>query len=176
MNILKFSKNTISMIVLTAILMGAVFTGVANALNANAPVAIRTHLSNVRAYTPAPTAQSVSYAVDGGLLFAGGPQGWAEIKTPDNIIVGAVAVDKNNVQTIYVGAANEMTLYRSNDAGANWLRVPLTQDVVGGVTDIAVDSSQRLVYVGTDNAGVFRLRDIGSSMIVSGHLLLDNPY
>lgn len=175
MNTLKFRKNTISIIVLTAILMGAVFTGVANALNANAPVAIRTHLSNVRAYTPSPTAQSVSYAVDGGLLFAGGPQGWAEIKTPENVIVGAVAVDKNNVQTLYVGAANEMTIYRSNDAGANWLRVPLTRDVVGGVTDIAVDSSQRLVYVGTDNAGVFRLRDVGSSMIVSGHLLLDEP-
>jgi len=175
MNSLKIRKNTISIIILTAILIGAVFTGIVNALNANATMVVRTHLSNVRAYTPAPTAKSVSYAVDGGVLFAGGPQGWAEIKTPDNIIVGAVAVDHNNLQTLYVGAANEMTLYRSTDAGLHWLRVPLTQETVGGVTDIAVDSSQRLVYVGTDNAGVFRLRDVGSSMILSGHLLLDEP-
>jgi len=144
-------------------------------LNANATVAVKTHLSNVRAYTPAPAAKSVSYAVDGGVLFAGGPQGWAEIKTPDNMIVGAVAVDRNQPPTLYVGAANEMTIYRSTDAGTHWLRVPLTQDSVGGVTDIAVDSKQRLVYVGTDNAGLFRLRDVGSSMIVSGHLLLDEP-
>jgi len=175
MNALKIRKNTISIIILTAILIGAVFTGIVNALNANATMVVRTHLSNVRAYTPAPTAKSVSYAVDGGVLFAGGPQGWAEIKTPDNIIVGAVAVDHNNLQTLYVGAANEMTLYRSTDAGLHWLRVPLTQETVGGVTDIAVDSSQRLVYVGTDNAGLFRLRDVGSSMIVSGHLLLNEP-
>lgn len=175
MNTLKARKNTISIMLLTAILIGAVFTGVVNALNANATVAIKTHLSNVRAYTPASAAKSVSYAVDSGVLFAGGPQGWAEIKTPDNVIVGAVAVDRSQPQTLYVGAANEMTLYRSADAGSHWLRVPLTQDTVGGVTDIAVDSNQRLVYVGTDNAGLFRLRDVGSSMIVSGHLLLDEP-
>src|SRR5256885_134202 len=99
MNALKIRKNTISIIILTTILIGAVFTGVVNALNANATNAVRTHLSNVRAYTPAPTAKSVNYAVDGGVLFAGGPQGWAEIKTPDNIIVGAVAVDHNNTRT-----------------------------------------------------------------------------
>jgi len=175
MNTLNIRKNTISIILLTAILIGAVFTGVINALNANTTLAVKTHLSNVRAYTPASAAKSVSYAVDGGVLFAGGPQGWAEIKTPDNMIVGAVAVDRNQPQTLYVGAANEMTIYRSTDAGSHWLPVPLTQDSVGGVTDIAVDSNQRLVYVGTDNAGLFRLRDVGSSMIVSGHLLLDEP-
>ena len=57
----------------------------------------------------------------------------------------------------------------------NWLRVPLTSDYIGGVTAIAVDSVQRLVYVGTDTAGLFRLRDVGSSMLVSGQLLLDEP-
>lgn len=175
MNTLKVRKSTISIILLTAILIGAVFTGVVNALNANATVAVKTHLSNVRAYTPAPAAKSVSYAVDGGVLFAGGPQGWTEITTPENVIVGAVAVDRNAPQTLYIGAANEMTIYRSIDAGSHWLRVPLTQESVGGVTDIAVDSNQRLVYVGTDNAGLFRLRDVGSSMIVSGHLLLTEP-
>jgi hypothetical protein len=61
------------------------------------------------------------------------------------------------------------------DNGNSWLRVPLADGFVGGVTDIAVDGAQRLLYVGTDTAGLFRLRDVGSSVILSGHLLLDAP-
>lgn len=175
MNTLHIRKNTISIILLTAVLISAVFTGVVNALSSNTPHTLKANLSNVRAYAPATSPSHISYAVDGGVLFAGGPQGWAEIKTPDNIIVGAVAVNNSNEQTLYVGAANEMTLYRSTDAGQHWLRIPLTKNVVGGVTDIAVDNSQRLVYVGTDNAGIFRLRDVGSSMILSGQTTLDQP-
>lgn len=43
------------------------------------------------------------------------------------------------------------------------------------MTDVAVDNFQRLVYVGTDTAGVFRLRDVGSGMGVSSRLLLNEP-
>jgi hypothetical protein len=53
--------------------------------------------------------------------------------------------------------------------------VPLTDAYIGGVTDIAVDSDQRLVYVGTDTAGIFRLRDVGSSLVLGGHFPLDEP-
>ena len=175
MNTLHIRKNTISIILLTVIMLSAVFTGVVNALSNDTSHALKTTLSNVRAYTPATNTNNVNYAVDGGVLFAGGLQGWSEVQTPENVIVGAVAVDNNLPQALYVGAANEMTLYRSTDAGKHWLRVPLTKDTVGGVTDLAVDNSQRLVYVGTDNAGIFRLRDVGSSMILSGHTLLDEP-
>ncbi|MFN8487204.1 MAG: hypothetical protein U0350_06390 [Caldilineaceae bacterium] len=175
MNALHIRKNTISIILLTAVLISAVFTGVVNALNSNTTHTLKANLSNVRAYAPAVSPSHISYAVDGGVLFAGGPQGWGEVKTPDNIIVGAVAVNNSNEQTLYVGAANEMTLYRSTDAGQHWLRIPLNKNIVGGVTDIAVDNSQRLVYVGTDNAGIFRLRDVGSSMILSGQTPLDQP-
>src|SRR5690606_19980743 len=76
---------------------------------------------------------------------------------------------------VYVGAANEMAIYRTLDNGNSWLRIPLADGFVGGVTDIAVDGAQRLLYVGTDTAGLFRLRDVGSSVILSGHLLLDAP-
>src|SRR5690606_23408576 len=76
---------------------------------------------------------------------------------------------------IYIGAANTLAIYRSTDGGLNWLRVPLTSDYIGGVTDLAVDSTQRIVYVGTDTAGVFRLRDVGSSKVLTGHWLLDEP-
>jgi hypothetical protein len=92
--------------------------------------------------------------------------------------VGAVAVDSTDstdASTLYIGAANEMAIYRSLDDGNSWLRVPLTDEYVGGVTDIAVDGAQRLLYVGTDTAGLFRLRDVGSSVILSGHLLLHAP-
>jgi hypothetical protein len=68
-----------------------------------------------------------------------------------------------------------MAIFRSIDNGNSWLRVPLADGFIGGVTDIAVDGAQRLVYVGTDTAGLFRLRDVGSSVILSGHLLLDAP-
>jgi hypothetical protein len=90
-------------------------------------------------------------------------------------VVGAVAVDSVAGDTIYMGAANEMAIYRSKDGGDNWLRVPLTENAVGGVTDIAVDSAQRLIYVGTDTAGLFRLRDVDSSVVLGGQLLLDQP-
>jgi len=76
---------------------------------------------------------------------------------------------------VYIGAANEMAIYRTMDNGRSWLQIPLADGFIGGVTDIAIDGAQRLVYVGTDNAGLFRLRDVGSSVVLSGHLLLDAP-
>jgi photosystem II stability/assembly factor-like uncharacterized protein len=68
-----------------------------------------------------------------------------------------------------------MAIYRTMDNGNSWLRVPLADGFVGGVTDIAVDGVQRILYVGTDTAGLFRLRDVGSSVVLGGHLLLDAP-
>ena len=60
-------------------------------------------------------------------------------------------------------------------AGQSWLRVPLSTDYIGGVTSLALDEAQRILYAGTDTAGIFRLRDVGSSMILSGHELLGEP-
>jgi hypothetical protein len=132
-------------------------------------------LSNVRDYAAAELPKGQSYAVDGGQLFATTGQGWTAVQTPEHVIVGAVAIDPNNIQTVYIGAANELTLYRSTDGGQEWLRIPLAEQGVGGVTDIAVDGTQRLVYAGTDTAGLFRMRDVGSSVIVGGQLRLDEP-
>jgi hypothetical protein len=165
--------NRIFMIIMAATLIIAVFAGVANARTLSPTLVQKASLSNVRDYVPA--VADTNYAVDGGVLFAGGPEGWLEVKTPDNIIVGAVAIDKANPNTLYVGAADSLNLYRSTDGGDEWTQVPLADEYIGGVTDIAVDSVQRLVYVGTDTAGLFRLRDVGSSMIVGGHLQLDEP-
>lgn len=164
--------NRALMIGAATILTFSLFAGVVNARNAPA-VTIKPNLENVREYAAA--ISEYSYAVDGGVLFAGGPQGWVEVATPDEIIVGAVAIDAADPETLYIGAANTLAIYRSNDGGLNWLRVPLTSDYIGGVTDLAVDSTQRIVYVGTDTAGVFRLRDVGSSIVLTGHWLLDEP-
>jgi len=165
--------NRTLMIVAAAILTIALLAGVVNARNANTAMVVKPALENVRDYAAA--VADKSYAIDGGVLFVGGPQGWAQVTTPDGIIVGAVTIDRQNPETIYMGAANGLTLYRSNDSGRTWLPVTLTNEAVGGVTDIAVDSDQRLVYVGTDTAGIFRLRDVGSSIVLGGHFQVDEP-
>lgn len=164
--------NRALMIAAATIFTIATFAGAVNARNAPA-MTIKPILENVRDYAAAISENS--YAIDGGVLFVGGPQGWVEVATPDEIIVGAVAINAAEPETVYIGAANTLAIYRSRDGGLNWLRVPLTSDYIGGVTDLAVDSDQRMVYVGTDTAGVFRLRDVGSSMILNGHLLLNEP-
>ncbi len=165
----------LSIIVFTIVLIVAVSAGVVNALNANPKPVSRLSLDNVRDYAAAPVANGRNYAVDGGVLFGGQPSNWVQVITPNDVIVSAVAVDRKHPETLYIGAANEMAIYRSEDGGQTWLRVQLTDKTIGGVTDIAVDSAQRLVYVGTDNAGLFRLRDVGSSMILGGQLVLDEP-
>src|SRR5690606_23248954 len=112
---------------------------------------------------------------------------WAEIALPEGVIAGAVDVridrgDNGSLQdeVIYIGAANELAVYRSNDRGEKWLRGPLTHELVhkglvGGGTDLAIDPVQRLIYAGTDTAGLFRLRDGVETMHSSAQLLLDNP-
>ena len=165
----------ITMIGIAALMIGALMAGAVQALETEAgPTAIRATLENVRDYAPAVALDGASYAVDAGTLFAGGPGAWREVSTPDEILVSAVAVDNVRPHVVYIGAANELAIYRSADGGDNWLRVPMN-NTPGGVTDIAVDGVQRIVYAGTDTAGVFRLRDVGSSMLVGGQLLLDEP-
>lgn len=167
------NARRISILVLSLILIAAVFAGAMNVLRGETEPVVRPQLANVRDYSPA--AQGPSYAVDGGTLFAGVPNYWTQVQTPAGVIVSAVAVDAQNPDLVYIGAANEMAIYRSTDAGDSWDRIPLTSEAIGGVTDLALDSVQRLVYVGTDTAGVFRLRDVGSSVIVGGQLLLEEP-
>jgi photosystem II stability/assembly factor-like uncharacterized protein len=155
------------------ILLAAVLVGVIQAMKHQTSMPRRVQLlSNVRDYAPASSIGNENYAVDGGKLFVGAPFRWTEVKTPWDVIVNAVAVDDKN-SAVYIGAANELAIYRSTDGGDSWLRVLLSQDAVGGVTDIAVDSFQRLLYVGTDTAGLFQLRDVGSSMVLTAQLLLD---
>lgn len=169
------SARRILIIALSVSLILAVSTGVVNALGSEQRAASVPALSNVRAYTAAPTADHVNYAVDGSVLFAGEPGEWFQVETPADVIVSAAATDLQNPEAIYMGAANEMAIYRSVDGGEAWMRIPLTEEYVGGVTDIAFDSVQRILYVGTDTAGLFRLRDVGSSVTLNAQLLLDEP-
>jgi hypothetical protein len=162
-------------ILTTAILIVAVFTGLVSALDVRQPLVVKANLENVGSFATATHATGINYAVDNGELFAGRPGEWTKIATPENIIVGAVAADSSRPGSLYVGAANEMAVYRTTDRGEQWMRVPLTDEYVGGVTSLAFDSVNRVLYVGTDNAGVFRLRDVGSSMIAGGQTELDEP-
>jgi len=168
------NARKIAIVALTLVLIVALFTGAVSAFGAKAAPVVRAQLANVRDFD-AVASQVDSYAVDGGALFKGRPGGWTQISTPETVVVGAVAADSTDPKVVYIGAANEMAIYRTLDNGRSWLRIPLADGFVGGVTDIAVDGVQRLVYVGTDTAGLFRMRDVGSSVILSGHLLLDAP-
>jgi len=169
MNARKFAIVT-----LTIVLIVALFTGAVSALSSKTATVVRAQLENVRDFDTIGS-QLDSYAVDGGALFKGRPGGWTQISTPDKVVVSAVAVDSTDPKNVYIGAANEMAIYRSLDNGRSWLHIPLADGFVGGVTDIAVDGVQRILYVGTDTAGLFRLRDVGSSVTLNGHLLLDAP-
>lgn len=137
-----------------------------------APVAL-TELTNVRAFVPASTVDGKSYAVDGGLLYAGKDGLWSRVETPAQVVVNAVAVDSRHDDTLYIGAGNRLALYVSRDAGQSWQAIPLSSDEIGGVTALAVDGVSRIVYAGSFANGLFRLRDVGSSLIAAGHLLLD---
>jgi len=168
------NARKVAIVALTLVLIAALFTGAVSAFSSKAAPVVRAQLVNVRDFNSVAN-QVDSYAVDGGVLFKGQPGAWTQISTPDKIIVSAVAADSADPKVLYIGAANEMAIYRTMDNGRSWLRVPLADGYVGGVTDIAVDGAQRLVYVGSDTAGLFRLRDVGSSVVLSGHLLLDAP-
>lgn len=165
--------KTLSIIVVSILLIGAVLAGFSSAQTTDNPEVISS-LQNVRDYSVASQGGGMNYAVDGGALFVGNQEGWRAVETPDNVIINAVAQSTDG-ETVYIGAAGELTLYRSNDGGQSWLTIPLSSENLGSVTDIAVDEANRLVYVGTDTDGLYRLRDVGSSLVASGHLILDEP-
>jgi len=168
-------KGKILFIGITVLLLSAVYTSVVSAVSTALLSNTKPTLENVRDYAPAATAGAVTYAIDGGFLYAGQPNKWVQRPTPPEVVVGAVAVDPSDPQKVYIGAANALTLYWSTDGGQSWRRVPLTDQYVGGITDLAFNSAQRTLYVATDTAGIFRLRDVGTSLILSGQSYLDQP-
>jgi hypothetical protein len=134
----------------------------------------------VRDVAPATIAGHPDLVVDSSGLYVGQPGSWLALPIPPDVIPSAVAVDRRSTdgelqEWIYLGAANKLAVYRTGDRGRTWLPVPLSYEYIGGVTDLAIDPVQRLLYVGTDTAGLFRLRDVGSSLIIGGQLLLDDP-
>ncbi|MBI1299564.1 hypothetical protein GC175_31960 [bacterium] len=167
------SLRKLLMMMVTLLLIGAVFVGMVSALETEQKPTVAT-LQNVRDFAPAYEIDGVNYAIDAGELFAGIPGAWRSVATPEGVIVNAVAVSRQD-GTLYIGAANELVIYRSADNGESWVRIPLDTNAIGGVTDIAVDGSNRLVFVGTDTDGLHRLRDVGASMIEGGQLVLDEP-
>lgn len=168
-------RGKIALIGITVLLISAVYTNVVSAVGNALLINAKPALENVRDYAPALSSTTITYAIDGGYLYAGQPGHWVQRPTPPNVVVGAVALDPNDTQKIYIGAANELAVYWSTDGAQTWERVPLTDQYVGGITDIAFNSAQRTLYIATDTAGIFRLRDVGSSMILGGQSYFDQP-
>lgn len=138
-----------------------------------------TALENVRAYAPAARADGRSYAVDGGRLYGGSGGVWELVVAPPGVVVNAVTVDRADPDTVFIGAANKLSVFVSRNAGQRWTEVAMDTTAVGGVTALALDAANRLLYIGTDSDGVYRLRDLGAGsrggLIASGHLLLEEP-
>lgn len=172
----KMKARKTFVVLLTMIMIGSLFAGTVSALDTKVTQPEPIFLENVRDYAPAATANGTSYLVDGGRLYAGVEQQWKEISIPSGTIANVVAVGLSTEgETVYLGAANETVLYRSQDGGKTWDRYELNPEAIGGITAIAVDNFQKLIYVGTDTDGAYRLRDVGSSMTINGHLVLDVP-
>ena len=138
-----------------------------------------TGLENVRAYAAAGKVDGRSYAVDGGRLYGGVNGAWQLLPAPHGVIVNAVAVDRVDSDIVYIGAANRHSVYVSRNGGKGWKEFSLDSKAVGGVSAVAFDAFNRLLYVGTFTDGVYRLRDIGAGpgqgLVASGHLLLEEP-
>ncbi|BAM01516.1 WD40/YVTN/BNR-like repeat-containing protein [Caldilinea aerophila] len=165
-------------IVVTATLLLFVSAGILAALDAQPAAAVKANLENVRSYAAAAHPASVNYAVDAGELYEGRPGEWRKLELPTGVIASVVAIDSSWPGVVYVGAANELALYRvRSQAGGKheWLRVPLQQEGIGGITSLALDKGNRLIYVGADTGEIFRLRDVGSSIIAAGRTQLDEP-
>jgi len=168
-------RGKIVLVGITVLLISAVYTNVVSAVGNALLINAKPALENVRDYAPALSSTTMTYAIDGGFLYAGQPGRWVQRPTPPNVVVGAEALDPNDAKKVYIGAANELALYWSADGAQTWRRVPLTDQYIGGITDIAFNSAQRTLYVATDTAGLFRLRDVGSSMILGGQSYFNEP-
>ncbi|RME57170.1 MAG: hypothetical protein D6790_13740, partial [Caldilineae bacterium] len=115
----------------TILLAGALLVGVVSAAEPTPTAAWTAVPQKVRDYAAATEPGGVSYMVDGGALLAGAPEiGWRQLPTPEGVIVNAVAVDTLRPDTLYMGAANELAIYVSSDAGASWMRIPLETQAV----------------------------------------------
>ncbi|MEZ4615702.1 MAG: hypothetical protein R2867_09345 [Caldilineaceae bacterium] len=172
-------RTKILTILLIVTMLTASYVAISTIVGVQAMGANKTQLENVRDYTSGwamnGTEAVAIYAIDGGALYVGGPSLWSAVPLPDGVIAGAVAVDPDHPGTLYVGAANELALYLSRNGGSSWQRIRLDRQYVGGITDIAINSAQRTLYLATDTAGIFRMRDVGSSMLLSGHTMIDGP-
>ena len=168
---MKFIRTLITLIM--PLLLIALAAGAVSAITETP--ALPAMLDNVRAYAAVSQAGGLSYANAGGVLIAGSENVWYTVNFPQTAIASGIAIDPQQPQTLYVGVANETSLMRTTDGGETWLRIPLSTDYDGAVTTVAVDSAQRIVYAGTDHGSLYRLHDVGSSMILAGKQNFSEP-
>lgn len=176
-----FGRKFLTMFLLTvlalALLTGALQADHGAGRNADFDT-IRSTLHNIQDYV-APLEQSgIHFAVEDDALFAGTPSRWQRVETPANVLVSTVAVDYadgHSTPTIYIGAVNELAIYHSQDFGENWVHTPLAIQVAGGITEVTLDPLQKILYVGTDTSGIYRLRDAGSALRINNHVLIEQP-
>jgi len=170
------SRSKLFTLILAAVFALALLTGALQVERSSDE--IRTTLHNIQDYVASAERSGIHFAIEDGTLFTGTPNRWRQINTPVGVSVSAIASDykdSNSVPVIYIGAANELALYHSLDFGESWIHTPLALNEAGGITEITLDAAQKVLYVGTDTSGIYRLRDAGNELRVNNHILIDQP-
>jgi len=126
-------------------------------------VAVNTSLTDLNVNTLAITGNNILYAgTQSGGLFISSSAGelWVQ---ETNVIpvaaVGAITVDDND--NIYVGMGSNDGLFLSNDGGASWNNIGMTNRIITAL-DITSDG---VLYVGTWQSGVYFTADEGGTWI-----------
>ena len=173
----RFLTTTLVLIFALSLLSGALQAD--HTANRNAESSItRSTLHTIHDYVAPIDRNGIHFAIEDSILYAGTPSRWRRVSTPPNVLVSSIAVDyqdNNRTSTIYIGAVNQLALYHSADFGESWVYTPLADQEAGGVTEITLDTTQKVLYVGTDTSGIYRLRDTGSALRINNHVLIDRP-
>ncbi len=97
--------------------------------------------------------------------------------------INALAIHPADPQVIYLGteggsmALKEYSLYRSEDGGLSWGKIPLAlpaspEGRIPSVVCLAIDPEYpSILYVGTDGQGAYKVMDGGQAMLALGHEL-----
>ena len=130
----------------------------------------KTDAGRVRNIIPVPGTTTLYAAFAGGGVWksTNGGTTWAPItETLGSLSVGALELDPNNSNTLYLGLGDPFDgtgigLVKSTDGGATWMN-PVYLGNATSITDIQVVPGNSNIVLATTNAGLFRSLDAGAT-------------
>ncbi|WP_375769448.1 hypothetical protein NR798_00780 [Archangium gephyra] len=130
----------------------------------------KTDAGRVRNIIPVPGTTTLYAAFAGGGVWKSTNSGttWTPItETLGSLSVGALEMDPNNSNTLYLGLGDPFDgtgigLVKSTDGGATWMN-PVYLGSATAITDIQVVPGNSNIVLATTNAGIFRSLDAGAT-------------